>query len=102
MRTDQVGAIVRREYLTRVRSKGFWIATILLPLAMGALVFIPSLVMMRTKAELRLTVVDAVGGLGDELARRLAQAPPPGDGADAKSKVEKGLDRDSETEIANI
>jgi ABC-2 type transport system permease protein len=73
MRTEQVVAIVRREYLTRVRSKGFWIATLLLPLAMALLVFVPSLVLMKAKAEHRLSVVDAVGGLGEKLAERLAR-----------------------------
>ncbi len=102
MRTDQVRAIVRREYLTRVKSKGFWIATLLLPLAMAALVFIPSLIMMKTKAELRLTVVDAVGGLGDELARRLAQAEEKPNENQAAASESKQLGRDSETEIANI
>ncbi len=72
MRIDHVSTIVRREYFTRVKSKGFWIATLILPLAMAALVILPSLVLMKTKATHHLTVVDGVGGVGEKLAQELA------------------------------
>jgi ABC-2 type transport system permease protein len=96
MRADQVATIFRREYLTRVRSKGFWIATLLLPLAMATLVVVPLLISLTTKSEHRLTVVDAVGGLGDELARRLSRAETP-----APKKLGEP-ENDSEAETANI
>lgn len=96
MRVDQIRAIAKREYLTRVQSKGFWVATLLLPLAMGALVILPSLIMAKTKSTLRLTVVDAVGGLGDELGRRLESAA-----AEAVQKT-AGFKRDTEPETAII
>ena len=96
MRTDQIAAIIKREYLTRIQSKGFWIATLLLPLAMAVLVFVPSLVMMKAKAEHRLTVVDAVGSLGERVTRSLAQAE-----TEAVQELGK-MKRDSEPETANI
>ena len=37
-----IGAIIRREYLQRVRSKWFVFATIGGPLLMGALIFVPA------------------------------------------------------------
>lgn len=74
MRTDAVLTIAKREYLTRVKSKGFWIATLLLPLAMAALTVLPSLIAMRAKASLRVAIVDEVGGLGEKLSERLAGA----------------------------
>src|SRR5262249_33664601 len=38
---DKLKAIIKREYLTRVRSKGFIIGTILSPLFMSSLIIIP-------------------------------------------------------------
>jgi ABC-2 type transport system permease protein len=96
MRTDQVAAIVKREYLTRIQSKGFWIATLLLPLAMGVLVLVPMLIAGKTKAEHRLTVVDSVGTLGDALAAELERAEREG-----KQKAGK-LERDRRPEGSNI
>jgi ABC-2 type transport system permease protein len=73
MRTDQIVTIARREYLTRVQSKGFWIATLLLPAAMAVLVVVPSLILMGAKSSHRLIVVDEVGGVGERLAAELAR-----------------------------
>src|SRR5215813_1636181 len=41
---DKLKAIIKREYLTRVRSKGFIIGTILSPLLMSSFILIPLLV----------------------------------------------------------
>ena len=38
---DKLKAIIKREYLTRVRSKGFIIGTILSPLVMSSFIFVP-------------------------------------------------------------
>lgn len=74
MRADQVATILRREYLTRVKSKGFWIATLILPLAMAALVVLPSVFLARSKATHRMVVVDGLDGVGARLADELAAA----------------------------
>jgi len=73
MRTDQIRTIARREYLTRIQSRGFWIATLLLPLVMGALVVVPALVLSRTKGTHRLAIVDAVGGIGERVKAELGE-----------------------------
>jgi ABC-2 type transport system permease protein len=96
MRISQVRTIAKREYLTRIRSKGFWIATLVLPLAMAVLVIVPSVVMMKAKAMHRLTVVDAVGGLGDELARRLTSAA-----RETQPKADQ-IDRNEDAQTANF
>jgi ABC-2 type transport system permease protein len=96
MRTDQVAAIVKREYLTRIQSKGFWIATLLLPVAMGILVIVPVLIMGKTKAMHRLSVVDGVGSLGTALVGALADAE-----RDAKQDL-GAIERDREPETAQI
>ena len=75
MRTKAVLTIAKREYLTRVKSKGFWIATLLLPVAMAALTVLPSVIAMRAQATLRVAIVDdapGMGGLAETLRARLA------------------------------
>jgi ABC-2 type transport system permease protein len=97
MRGEQIVTILRREYLTRVRSKGFWIATLLLPVAMAALVVLPSLLLARTKATHRMAVVDAVGGLGERLAAELAASERA-----AVAQVATGIERDREPESSRF
>jgi ABC-2 type transport system permease protein len=73
MRLDHAAIVGKREYLTRVKSKGFWIATAVLPLFLAAMVLGPSLAARRSRAEQRLAIVDATGaGLGRELAAELS------------------------------
>ncbi len=98
MRVEQVRTIFEREYLTRVQSKGFWIATLLLPLAMVALVILPSLVMMKTEARHRLTVVDAIGGVGERLARQLAERET----ETKPESAELGIDSERKEESASF
>jgi ABC-2 type transport system permease protein len=75
MRPEYAVIVGRREYLARIRSKGFWIATIAVPAFIGAVVVGPSLLMSKTSTEQRLAVVDATGtGLGSELLSALAGA----------------------------
>ena len=66
--------IIRREYLERVRSKAFIIATVLGPLLTGGLMIIPALVAGKAGKPLRVAVLDVSGTLAApveaELARR--------------------------------
>jgi ABC-2 type transport system permease protein len=97
MRADQILTIARREYLTRIKTKGFWIATLVLPLAMAALVVLPSLFLARTKATHRMTIVDAVGGVGDRVAAELAAAE-----VAATAGPVGGIERDRAPETARF
>jgi len=85
-------AIVRREYLERVRGRAFLIGTLLGPLLMAAFTIGPSALMAKQRGKpLRVAVLDASGTLraGVEKAlseRRIAGEPrfvvePPGEGA---------------------
>jgi ABC-2 type transport system permease protein len=75
MRPEYAVIVGKREYLARIRSKGFWIATVAVPAFIGAVVVGPSLLMSKTSTEQRLAVVDATGtGLGRELRSALAGA----------------------------
>lgn len=72
--------VTKREYLARLRSKGFWISTVALPVMMVAWAVLPSLMVARTKASQKLAVVDRTYQVAelleetlDELARRTAE-----------------------------
>ncbi len=77
MRIDPIVTIAKREYLSRVKSKGFWIATLLLPVAMAALTILPSLIAMKTRASQRIAIVDEAGGYGERLAAKLVEEEKP-------------------------
>lgn len=69
-------AVIRREYLERVRSRWFLIATLFGPVFFGALMILPALIASRDKASAsgtNILIVDATGvGLGDRVSTRLA------------------------------
>lgn len=73
MRAERVLTILRREYGARVRTRGFWVATLLLPVAIATLVLVPSLVLVSTESVHRLAVIDETGALGAALATRLVE-----------------------------
>ncbi|HUO86498.1 MAG TPA: ABC transporter permease [Thermoanaerobaculia bacterium] len=95
MRLDKMLVLARREYLVRVKTKGFWIALLALPLFMGGMFVVPALVMAKTRAQLDLVVVDATGRLGEALAAELAERQAAGGSiADLEvSVVEAAADR---------
>lgn len=68
-----ISIIAKREYKARIRSKGFWLGTVALPLMMAAWAVLPSLILSKTTAKHRLAVVDRTGALADGLADRLAE-----------------------------
>jgi ABC-2 type transport system permease protein len=67
-------AIVRREYLERVRTKGFLIATVLGPLLMAALMIVPLLVARSSGKLLRVAVLDESGILQARVEEALRSA----------------------------
>jgi ABC-2 type transport system permease protein len=67
-----VWAVIRREYLQRVRSKWFIAATVGGPVVMACLIVVPAwLAIQGNRDEFRLAVVDGTGVLYEELAPRL-------------------------------
>ena len=75
MRPEHAFIVAKREYLARLKSKGFWIATALLPAFMAATFLGSALAAKNTTAEQRLAIVDATGaGLGRQLAAALTEA----------------------------
>lgn len=71
MRPENVAVIAKREYLTRIRSKAFWIGTVALPLLMAAWLILPGLVMAKARAKQRLVVIDTTGEVAEKLVERL-------------------------------
>lgn len=48
---NKISVIIKREYITRVRKKSFIIMTILAPLLMAAIIFVPTLIMMNQSGD---------------------------------------------------
>ena len=72
--------VFKREYLERVRSKWFILATILGPVVMGLIIIVPNVLASRTKSSAQLSdvvIIDATGGdLGARVAKSLALTTP--------------------------
>ncbi|MFQ5349480.1 MAG: hypothetical protein ACE5EG_03435, partial [Thermoanaerobaculia bacterium] len=66
--------MAQREYLSRVKSLGFWLATLVLPLFIAAIGILPTFFLLKSTSAHRVAVVDQTGELGAELAERLAPA----------------------------
>ena len=52
-----VSVIAKREYVARIRSKGFWISTVALPVLMAAWLIVPSLVISKPRPAATITIV---------------------------------------------
>lgn len=72
--------VFKREYLERVRSKWFIVATVLGPVFMGVITVLPTVLAARTRSSPTLAnviVLDATGtDLGSRVARSLAETAP--------------------------
>ncbi len=65
-------AVVRREYIERVRTKAFWFATLLIPILFLGYVAIQVAISRKTGGQRQLVVVDATGKLYAPLVAELA------------------------------
>jgi ABC-2 type transport system permease protein len=62
---DKMLAVFKREYLQAVRKKMFIVMTLLFPLLLGGIFFIPALVMTKGLGEKSVVVIDGTGELRD-------------------------------------
>lgn len=80
MSWQRVFAVVRREYVERIRTKAFWIGTLFIPFLLVGLIGVQIYVSRKSAGERRLAVVDQTGRLfaplQAELARREKGTPP--------------------------
>ena len=74
MALDRALVVAQREYLSRVKSLGFWLATLVLPLFIAAIGILPTFFMLKSGSAHRVVVVDETGELGRGLIERLAPA----------------------------
>ncbi len=65
--------VLKREFMERVRSKGFWIGTLILPLFMGAVTVLPSLMAGRGGDRTLVVVDEAPAGVGDQVVAALTR-----------------------------
>ena len=75
----KIWLVVKREYLTRVRTKGFILSTVGLPLfSVGIFAF--SLVLATRKADrpLKISILDNLGGLAPQILQSLNEKLPDG------------------------
>src|SRR5688500_8630443 len=77
-------AVVRREFMERVRTKWFVIGTLIGPLFMAAITVLPAWMAIRSRASTNssnVVIIDATGvGLGDRVARALRDTAAAGGG----------------------
>lgn len=73
MRLDKTRVIARREYLARIRSKGFWLGTVILPLFLAGMFVLPAYVLSKSTSHLDVALVDGTGLLGPGIAERLSE-----------------------------
>jgi ABC-2 type transport system permease protein len=72
--SDKLWAVIRREYLERVRTRGFVIGTILGPVIMSALMIVPALAMRSGSKPLKVAVLDSTGALRPAVEEALRAA----------------------------
>jgi ABC-2 type transport system permease protein len=73
MSWTKVFAVIRREYLERVRTKAFWFATFLVPVFFLGYMAVQFASIRKTSGERRIAVVDRTGQITAPLARELAE-----------------------------
>ena len=102
MSFDRTVVIAKRDYLSRVKTRGFWIGTLLLPVVMLGMAILPSVFMMKTQGELRLAIVDESHKVGKRLADELlkqssADSPDPQRGVASRLQIDlEATDGDAE------
>ena len=73
MLSRKTWVIAKREFVSRLKTKGFWISTVALPLLMAAWLILPTLIMTKTRSSLHLAVVDETGGIAQALGKHEAE-----------------------------
>ena len=68
-KNNKIGIIIKHEYLSKVRSKGFIIGTILMPIFMVAMVAIPAAItyFSSESTEMKLAILDKTAALATKL-----------------------------------
>jgi ABC-2 type transport system permease protein len=73
MNWKKIFAVIRREYFERIRTKAFWIGTMLIPLFFFVYIGIQLAYSHKTGGERRIAVIDGTGNLYEPLVADLAE-----------------------------
>jgi ABC-2 type transport system permease protein len=73
MNWKKIFAVIRREYFERIRTKAFWIGTMLIPLFFFVYIGIQVATSHKTGGERRIAVIDGTGSLYEPLLADLAE-----------------------------
>jgi ABC-2 type transport system permease protein len=73
MSWQKIFAVARREYVERIRSKAFWIGTLIIPFLFVGLIVVQIAVSRKSSGERHLAVVDLTGRLYQPLQAELAR-----------------------------
>ena len=86
----KVWAVIRREFVERVRTRAFLLSTVLFPVFMAAMIVIPGYLMSRSTGIKRVVLVDATSdSMGLQMARALGAVRVRGDSTRHKFTVER-------------
>jgi len=96
----KIWAVIRREFVERVRTRAFLLSTILFPLFMAAMVILPGFLMSRSTGTQRLAFVDATSdGMGQRMVDALQAARIGGSAAPPRYVVTRIAALDRATEV---
>lgn len=102
----KVLVVFKREYLERVRSRWFIIATVLGPVLMAAMIILPTLLAARTRGSSNLAnivILDATGtNLGTRIASGLAAAAPDSKAPQVRSLAASALPAEEDSATALV
>lgn len=73
LRWRKVAVVLRREYLTRIATKAFWISTLVVPVVIVAFTVVPSLLASRAGGRFSVALVCDDAGLVREIQQALAR-----------------------------
>jgi hypothetical protein len=100
MSWKKVFAVIRREYLERVRTKAFWIGTFLIPIFFIGYIAIQVIGSRRASGERRVAVVDLTRNLYPRLTQELARQERGGSGESRSRGIHWILEqRDAGTDL---
>jgi ABC-2 type transport system permease protein len=93
-------AVIKREYVQRVRTKFFVIATVLGPLVMAGFTIVPALMFsIKAGGPTRIAIVDQTGKMYDRVARELSSGVKPNKGSTPAKPEEPPVRKNPKEEV---
>ncbi|MBN2346888.1 MAG: ABC transporter permease [Candidatus Aminicenantes bacterium] len=92
-------AVIKKEYKAIVKKKSFIIMTVLTPVLMGGMMFVPVMLMKMGRSEKKIAVADFAGGYIEALSARSGKRPAAEKGP---MDLEGSMRRTRESEVAGL